>query len=317
MSQKNDFKAFSISNNANVVSQRLYEESKDLLTGFPPNDVSTHMLNKALRQSSTISSVLADFIAEQSGEDVLDDGNVNKLTAQLNRALEQKIATEVPTASLTQKGVVQLTDVTGNSNTLAATQKLVSAVNDSVLAKNQNGVDIPDKNAFVKNLGLVETVNLAKSAVPNSRKVNSKVLSGDVNLSAGDVGAYSKGESDGRYQPRGSYQPAGNYAVRGECYTKQESDSRYGAKNTANISGNGWWECKDTGIIYQWASHSWRSGQSLNFNFPRVFPNAVFVIMVTDSSGYQSMGTTNRSRTGFTLTGNQSLLNFSYIAIGY
>ncbi|WP_268870588.1 hypothetical protein [Photorhabdus australis] len=32
---------------------------------------------------------------------------------------------------------------------------------NSKLAKSQNGIDIPDKNAFVKNLGLVETVNLA------------------------------------------------------------------------------------------------------------------------------------------------------------
>ncbi|ERT10883.1 tail fiber protein [Photorhabdus temperata] len=159
MSQKNDFKAFSISNNANVVSQRLYEESKDLLTGFPPNDVPTHLLNKALRQSSTISSVLADFIAEQSGEDVLDDGNVAKLTAQLNRALEQKTTTKVPDASLTQKGVVQLTDVVGNSNTLTATQKLVSDVNDNAnnrLVKTQNGADIPNKSEFIKNLGLGE-----------------------------------------------------------------------------------------------------------------------------------------------------------------
>ncbi|WP_445497432.1 phage tail protein [Photorhabdus sp. SF281] len=92
MNIKNDFKAFSTSNNANVVSQDRYEESKDLLTGFPPNDVPTHMLNKALRQSSTISSVLADFISTQSGEDILDDGDIAKLTEQLNRALEQKIS---------------------------------------------------------------------------------------------------------------------------------------------------------------------------------------------------------------------------------
>ncbi|MCT8341724.1 tail fiber protein [Photorhabdus kleinii] len=132
MSQKNDFKAFSISYNANVVSQRLYEESKDLLTGFPPNDVSTHMLNKALRQSSTISAVVANFIATQSGDDVLDDGDIAKLTAQLNRALEQKNTIKVPDASLTQKGVVQLTNVIGNSDTLAVTQKLVQEIINSL-----------------------------------------------------------------------------------------------------------------------------------------------------------------------------------------
>ncbi|OWO84626.1 phage tail protein [Photorhabdus luminescens] len=168
MSQKNDFKAFSISNNANVVSQEGYEESRSLKTGFPPENITTHLLNKVLRQSSTITSVVANFIATYSGNDVLDDGDIAKLIVQLNRALEQKIAIEVPSASLTQKGVTQLTDKTGNSNTLAVTQKFVSDVNDNAnnrLAKNQNGADIPDKNAFVKNLGLSETVELAKNAV--------------------------------------------------------------------------------------------------------------------------------------------------------
>ncbi|QXF33934.1 DNA-packaging protein [Photorhabdus luminescens] len=132
MSYRNDFKAFSISNNANVVSQRLYEESKDLLTGFPPNDVPSHLLNKVLRQSSSISSVLADFISTQSGEDVLDDGDIAKLTAQLNRALERKTITKIPDASLTQKGVVQLTNVIGNSDTLAVTQKLAQEIVNSL-----------------------------------------------------------------------------------------------------------------------------------------------------------------------------------------
>ncbi|MCW7548197.1 phage tail protein [Photorhabdus sp. APURE] len=132
MSQRNDFKAFSINGNANVVSQRLYEESKDLLTGFPPNDVPIHLLNKVLRQASTISSVVADFIATQSGDDVLDNGDVTKLTAQLNRALEQKTKIKVPDASLTQKGIVQLTNAIGNSDTLAVTQKLAQEIVNSL-----------------------------------------------------------------------------------------------------------------------------------------------------------------------------------------
>ncbi|MGV7960886.1 phage tail protein [Photorhabdus tasmaniensis] len=169
---QNDFKAFSISNNANVVSQERYEESRSLKTGFPPDNVTTHELNKVLRQSSTISSVVANFIATHSGgDDVLDDGDIAKLTAQLNRALEKKITTEIPSTSLTQKGIVQLTDQTGNSDTLAVTQKLASDINDNAnnkLAKDRNGADIPDKNEFVKNLGLVETVNKAQGAYPKS-----------------------------------------------------------------------------------------------------------------------------------------------------
>ncbi|CAQ83408.1 MULTISPECIES: phage tail protein [Photorhabdus] len=157
MNPKNDFKAFSISNNANVVSQERYEDEQSLKTGFPPDGITTHVLNKALRQSSTIASVVADFITTESGSDVLDDGNITKLTAQLNKALEQKITTKIPDASLTQKGIVQLTDVVGNSNTLAATQKLASDINNNAnnrLEKTQNGADIPNKNEFVKNLGL-------------------------------------------------------------------------------------------------------------------------------------------------------------------
>ncbi|MDB6373460.1 tail fiber protein [Photorhabdus bodei] len=125
MSHKNDFKAFSISDNANVVSQEKYEQNQSLQTGFPPDNVPTHLLNKVLRQSSTISSVIADFIATQSGDDILDDGDIAKLTLQLNKALEQKITTDIPNASLTQKGAVQLTNVIGDSDTLAVTQKLV------------------------------------------------------------------------------------------------------------------------------------------------------------------------------------------------
>ncbi|WP_228985096.1 MULTISPECIES: phage tail protein [Photorhabdus] len=37
---------------------------------------------------------------------------------------------------------------------------------------------------------MTETVELAKSAVPNNRKINGKALSGDVSLNAGDVGAF-------------------------------------------------------------------------------------------------------------------------------
>ncbi|WP_387491751.1 phage tail protein [Photorhabdus sp. RM96S] len=127
MSQKNDFKAFSISNNANVLSQEKYEENQSLQVGFPPENISTHVLNKALRQSSTIASVIANFIATQSGDDVLDDGDIAKLTSKLNQALKQ-IATD--------------------------------------------------------------------GKVPNSRKINGKALTEDINLNANDVGAYTRTEVD-------------------------------------------------------------------------------------------------------------------------
>uniref|UniRef100_UPI001F603327 phage tail protein n=1 Tax=Photorhabdus tasmaniensis TaxID=1004159 RepID=UPI001F603327 len=104
----------------------------------------------------------------------LDSKNDSQLFAAIKKLIDNS-AVEIHDASLTQKGITQLTDKTGGSNTLAATQKLVSDVNDNAnnkLAKNQNGADIPDKNAFVKNLGLSETVNLAQGAYPGLKSVD-------------------------------------------------------------------------------------------------------------------------------------------------
>ncbi|KAA1170952.1 gp53-like domain-containing protein [Photorhabdus heterorhabditis] len=124
MNPKNDFKAFSIKSNSNVLDQDRYEKSLELQDGFQEETgITIHVLNKALRQSSTISSVVADFIATESGSDVLDDGNITKLTAQLNKALEHKITTKISA---------------------------------SALEKAKNGADIPNKNEFIKNLGLNE-----------------------------------------------------------------------------------------------------------------------------------------------------------------
>ncbi|NRN29198.1 phage tail protein [Photorhabdus heterorhabditis] len=65
-----------------------------------------------------------------------------------------------PDATLTEKGFTKLNSTTNsNDETTAATPKAVKAAYDnanSKLAKNQNGADILDKNAFVKNLGLLE-----------------------------------------------------------------------------------------------------------------------------------------------------------------
>ncbi|KTL59705.1 DNA-packaging protein [Photorhabdus laumondii subsp. laumondii] len=147
MSYKNDFKAFSTSDNANVISQDKYEVNQSLQTGFSPDNVPTHLLNKVLRQASAVSSAVTDFIATRSGNDVLDDGNIAKLTAQLNKALEQKMTTDIPSASLTQKGVVQLTNVVGNSDTLAVTQKLVQEVINSLREYTREEIDNRMKTA--------------------------------------------------------------------------------------------------------------------------------------------------------------------------
>ncbi|EBP5352960.1 phage tail protein [Salmonella enterica] len=65
--------------------------------------------------------------------------------------------------------MVRLSSATdSDSETEAATPKAVKAAFDlakGALAKNQNGADIPDKQKFIENLGLTETVKQAAGAV--------------------------------------------------------------------------------------------------------------------------------------------------------
>ncbi|WP_337152424.1 pyocin knob domain-containing protein [Morganella morganii] len=79
-------------------------------------------------------------------------------------------------------------------------------------------------------------------------------------LTAGEVGAYTKGEADRKFQPLGNYQaagysyskaesdtnfqpkgnyaPAGNYALKTDVYTKTEGDGRYQAKGNYAPAGD-------------------------------------------------------------------------------
>ncbi len=73
-------------------------------------------------------------------------------------------------------------------NALAGKQPL-----DNTLT-NLSGKDIAGLLTY---LGLGETINLAKNAVPATRRVNSKPLTGDITLSAADVNAFALGMTGG------------------------------------------------------------------------------------------------------------------------
>ncbi|ELJ4791117.1 tail fiber protein [Salmonella enterica] len=110
-----------------------------------------------------------------------------------------RLAKERNLADLTNVPLARQSLQLGNSATLnvGTIPGTVAAGDDSritgAMQKDQNGADIPDKPKFVENLGLRETINLAKNAVPVTRRVNSKPLTGDITLSAADVNAFALG----------------------------------------------------------------------------------------------------------------------------
>ncbi|MGD9425116.1 hypothetical protein ACLHDD_08115 [Pantoea sp. NSTU24] len=83
----NNFKAFGIGAGANVTSQADYEALAALLTGFQSGKASSAQINKALRQSSTMAYVLAQFIADSASVDVLDNGTPVTILANLKSSM--------------------------------------------------------------------------------------------------------------------------------------------------------------------------------------------------------------------------------------
>ncbi|WP_342601562.1 pyocin knob domain-containing protein [Proteus terrae] len=162
---------------------------------------------------------------------------------------------------------------------------------------------------------------------------------------AADVGAYSKGESDGKYQPKGNYlasgysyskgesdgkyQPKGSYLTSGYSYSKGESDSKYqpkgnfGSRNTASKADSGWWKCNDTGIIYQWGNTGAipRDGGKVII-FPLSFPNKCTSVVSVSSKlnrdQYNNgVSIINLTKSNFTVVHQSYENSYHWFAIGY
>ncbi|MFJ5441769.1 phage tail protein [Pectobacterium sp. CHL-2024] len=113
-----------------------------------------------------------------------------------------------PDGTLNAKGFVQLSSATtSDSEVLAATPKAVKAANDN-----------------------------ANSRVPSDRKVNGKALSADIALNAGDVGAYTKAETDTRVTAATT---AANNAATAATNATTAANNAATAATNANTNANG------------------------------------------------------------------------------
>ena len=83
----NNFKPFGIASGANVTSQADYEALAALASGFIAGKASSAQINKVLRQSSTMSYVLAQFISDSASVDVLDNGIPATVLSNLKAAI--------------------------------------------------------------------------------------------------------------------------------------------------------------------------------------------------------------------------------------
>lgn len=82
----NNFKPFATAANANVTAQADWESLPALLSGFTAGKASSAQVNKAIRQASFIAAALAQYTANKSGLDVLDDGDLNGFISKMGTA---------------------------------------------------------------------------------------------------------------------------------------------------------------------------------------------------------------------------------------
>lgn len=84
---KNEFLPFGTAANANVLTNTDYEALPARSGGFSSGVAKSEELNKAWRQGTVMAAAIGQFIADKTGQDVLDDGNVPALQAGLQSAL--------------------------------------------------------------------------------------------------------------------------------------------------------------------------------------------------------------------------------------
>ncbi|MDV2876268.1 hypothetical protein R0H07_25290, partial [Phytobacter diazotrophicus] len=82
----NNFKPFATGAGANVTAQADYEALAALLTGFQSGKASSAQVNKALRQATFVAAALAQYMANKTGQDVLDNGDITGFIAKMAAA---------------------------------------------------------------------------------------------------------------------------------------------------------------------------------------------------------------------------------------
>ncbi len=133
---KNDFKAFATDRNANVMSQEEWEALPALLSGFTAGKAFSAQVNKVIRQASFIAAALAQYTANKSGLDVLDDGDLNGFISKMGTAFGKDFqaldATLSALAGLAT-GANKLPYFTGNDT---AAQTDLTSVGRDIIGKN-------------------------------------------------------------------------------------------------------------------------------------------------------------------------------------
>ena len=85
---KNEFVPFATQPNANVYAPGNWSVRPEVSFGYQVGIADAQSVSTALRQATSIASMLAQWTADTGGADMVDDGNVSGLEAKFNAALK-------------------------------------------------------------------------------------------------------------------------------------------------------------------------------------------------------------------------------------
>lgn len=296
----NNFKPFALDPNANVTSQADWEALPALLSGFTAGKASSAQVNKAIRQASFIAAALAQYTANKSGLDVLDDGDLNGFISKMGTAFGKDFqaldATLTALAGL-ETGANKLPYFTGNDT---AAQTDLSSVGRDIIGKKT----IADILTY---LGLGETINKASGAMQKS--ANGSDIS--------DVSAFRNALQLGTAATRdvGADNPSKLLDL--DSFRSMMSGNGYIYIPCIATTGN------PVKLMLQWGTVATQKGADAGYALPFAFPYAgLFATGNRGTSGYNAaMNVRIASRTHISIQNwspsGEGTEDCCFIALGY
>ncbi|TMR18426.1 gp53-like domain-containing protein [Escherichia coli] len=297
---KNDFKAFATDRNANVMSQEEWEALPALLSGFTAGKASSAQVNKVIRQASFIAAALAQYTANKSGLDVLDDGDLNGFISKMGTAFGKDFqaldATLTALAGL-ETGANKLPYFTGNDT---AAQTDLTSVGRDIIGKKT----IADILTY---LGLGETINKASGAMQKS--ANGSDIS--------DVSAFRNALRLGTAATRDVGADNASKLLDLDSFRSMMSGNGYIYIPCIATTGN------PVKLMLQWGTVATQKGVDAGYALPFAFPYAgLFATGNRGTSGYNAaMNVRIASRTHISIQNwspsGEGTEDCCFIALGY
>lgn len=234
---------------------------------------------------------------------------------------------------LTKAGIPQ--DKNNDTQLAEAISTIISGGNyatktevNSKLAKDQNGADIPNKDTFIKNLGLPELLDKKFDKTGGAITTTSKAI--DIITEAISAGYIQISDTTGNIiHQLGKLGSDNGLSLKNVAedgtLTISDDGVRFngrllGFMSEALNTGNGWWRDGSTGLLIQWGNTP-AGSDTRQVKFPIPFKAWPHAVVHFDAGwaigGGATWGAENQSLTGFTGKTSASFEGGAFIAIGF